>query len=621
MEELETLLRNQIENGNKEKCIHYINSFYSLSKSSYSINQRKGALLGFYSIVKVVKEINNDNNQGEIIHTDLFDELKDKIYIIIDDDNGEIVFFAAQCLYNIMVSFTSYALNNLKFFLEALLKIVTRKEGKIIAISERLENALKSVINYSFQRVQKGYKLYEFFKLIIESLSLKASADKKLAVSLIICFSQIPNFQLINILHLFLKDLFELLKDNEVKATAKKCLDNFYNEILINFDDIPFKVEKKILDIIITKINSFENSANSEGEKKVDIIDIKFIALKWINLFLKKIKKKYLDTKDKSNSDNLKKKEERIEEYFESFTKIPVIIFDIFKNKDDNDEREFSKKDDKNDMTFNQCINEINNLLIAIIKSPHIKKEDKKKKDFERIITDYLTTENKYLLLPLVNWVISFFEIFGEDAFSSCGNFIENFSFILTSKDEKIFNIGIEALHKMFDNKKTMKEKDIKEIINKFLNRLKNKDIKFLVKRTLEFIELLIKKIEIQKVYESFAEVLEKMDDSEFVIKIINILNNYLLTSNNSAIVKIKVNEINNERNKFFEKLFKTWSMNSISCLILCLIAEDFELSYNLLKNFGKIKLTQDDLKEYSKILQIFESKEFTSKSITINFL
>ena len=61
--------------------------------------------------------------------------------------------------------------------------------------------------------------------------------------------------------------------------------------------------------------------------------------------------------------------------------------------------------------------------------------------------------------------------------------------------------------------------------------------------------------------------------------------------------------------------------MNSISCLILCLIAEDFELSYKLLKNFGKIKLTQDDLKEYSKILQIFESKEFTSKSITINFL
>ena len=65
----------------------------------------------------------------------------------------------------------------------------------------------------------------------------------------------------------------------------------------------------------------------------------------------------------------------------------------------------------------------------------------------------------------------------------------------------------------------------------------------------------------------------------------------------------------------FFEQLFETWSINSISCLLLCLIAEDFELSYELLKNFGKINLTQNDLDEYSQIIQIFESKKFTSKS------
>ena len=100
------------------------------------------------------------------------------------------------------------------------------------------------------------------------------------------------------------------------------------------------------------------------------------------------------------------------------------------------------------------------------------------------------------------------------------------------------------------------------------------------------------------------------MKNKEFVIKIINILNNYLLTSNNAKI--LKYNGI--KANDFFKMLFNTWSKNSLSCLILCLIAEDFELSYNLLKNFGKIKLNKDDLKEYSQIIQIFESKEFTSK-------
>ena len=608
MEKLEYLLYNFLLYNYKEKCKSYISHFYSLSKPSYHINVRKGALLGFYSIVKVVKKINDDENknQNEISHTDLFDDLKDKIFNILEDDKDEIVFLAAQCLYNIMVSFNSYALANLKFFLEALLKIVPRNEDKIKVISENLENALKSIINYSFQKLQKGYKLYEFFKLIIESLSLKSAADKRLAVSLIICFSKIPNFQLINILHLFIKDLFELLKEEEVKATAKKCLDNFYLEI----DDIPFNVEKEIMERIITKINSLETDASNIKE----IMEIKFNALKWINSFLKKIKKKYLDPRDKQSNDNLKKKEEKIEDYFDTLVKIPKIIFDIFKNKDDNTDREFSQKDDKNDMTFNQCINEINNYLISIIKSPHIMKEDKQKEKFERIITEYLTTENKYLLLPLVNWVICFFEKFKEKAFFKSSKFIESFSFILTSKDEKIFSIGIEALHKMLDIKNKIKEEydieDIKIIIEKFLDKLENKESEFMVQRTLEFIELFSKKVDIQKVYKSFSDVLEEKNDRQFVIKIINILNNYLLSSNNTKLLKYD----GKKANKFFRMLFNTWSKDSISCLILCLIAEDFELSYNLLKNFGKIQLTKEELEEYSLIIQIFESKEFTSK-------
>ena len=610
MKQLETLLYEYITNDNKEKCKKYIDIFYKLSSSSYLKNVRKGALLGFYAIVKVVKRINNENdNPNEILHTDLFDNLKDKIFIILEDSEADIVYSAAQSLYNIMVSFNSYALTNLKFFFEALLKIVTRDDDKIKVISDRLENALKSIINYSFQNLQTGYKLYEFFKLIIESLSLKPSADKRLAVSLIICFSQIPNFQLINILHLFIKDLFEMLKDSIVRTIAKKCLDNFYIEI----DDIPFNVEKAILNTIITKIKSLDND-NNNVESRI-IMDIKFTALKWINSFLKKIKKKYIDSKEKSGSENLKKKDEKIEDYFDIFIEIPKIIFDIFKNKDDNTDKNFSQKDDKNDMTFNQCINEINNCLIAIIKSPLIKKEDKKKLEFENIITDYLTTENKYLLLPLVNWITCFFELFEEEAFSNRFEFIEKFSFILTSKDDNIFKIGIETLNKMFDKGNSMKLKDIKEIIEKFLNNLENKEIEFLIKRTLEFIESLSLKIKITNIYKSFADVLEKIEKTkkpEFIIKIINILNNYLLSSNNAKILKYD----GSEANEFFKMLFNTWSINSISCLILCLIAEDFELSYNLLKNFGKIRLTQDDLKEYSQIIQIFESKEFTSKYI-----
>ena len=137
-------------------------------------------------------------------------------------------------------------MDNLDKFLEALLIIVTRTEPKIVAISEDLENALKSIIIYSFQRLKEGYDLKKSFKKIIE-LSLKESADKRLLISLIIFFNQIPNFQLYNILHLFLKDLFDSLGNSEVKNIAKKCLDDFYNEISINFDNITPEIEKKLL--------------------------------------------------------------------------------------------------------------------------------------------------------------------------------------------------------------------------------------------------------------------------------------------------------------------------------------------------------------------------------------
>ena len=628
MKDLENSIYKLINDNKKEICKNFIDKFFFYSKNSFNLNERKGALLGFYSIVKVVKEINQEDNvlnPNEIKHSDLFDEIKEKLDEIIGDcedrknDNVEIVALAAECLYNIMVSFVSYALNNLKSFLGTLLKLVTRNEYKIKRISEHLENALKSIINYSFQKPQSGYQLKEFFKLIIESLSLQNSDVRRLGVSLIICFSQIPNFQLINILHLFLSNLFELLKDKEVKEIAKKCLDNFYNDIDINFDDIPFNVEKKILEKIITKINSIKDIENLQGETRAEIINININVLKWIYLFLKKIRKKYFDAKDKQNTD-IKKKEEIIENYFEIFIKIQKIIFDIFKNINDKNIKGLSKKDDQNDndMSFNDYINEINNLLISIIKSPHIEKKYKKKEDFEKIITENVATENQYLFFPLSNWVINFFKIF-EDAFSDYNDFIENFSFILNSTDENIFKKGIEVLSQMFDNKKLMKDNFIEDIIEKFLNKLKNKETEFINKRTLELIELLIKKIDFQKVYESFAAVLEKLNNSnnlEYVIRIINILNEYLLKSSYSEILKLKEGKINNERNNFFKKLFKTWSKNSISCLILCLIAEDFELSYNILLNLGKIDLTQDVLKEYSTIIQILESKEFTSKLI-----
>ena len=605
------MVENHIKNGKKDQCITVIDNL-----ASYSINdlpyKRKGTLLGFNTIIKAIKK----NYRKTPSYVDIINKLREKIVKFLDEreKDADVIFYVAICLYNIIISFNSYTLDNLDKFLEALLIIVTRTEPKIVAISEDLENALKSIIIYSFQRLKEGYDLKKSFKKIIE-LSLKESADKRLLISLIIFFNQIPNFQLYNILHLFLKDLFDSLGNSEVKNIAKKCLDDFYNEISINFDNITPEIEKKLLTTIIEKINDIDKN-KLEG---IDNIEIKFNAIKWISLFLKKIKKKYVESKEKSNKEN----HDIINYYFGKFQAILNIMINIIKGKNENNE--YFKKDDKNDTSFYYHFNEITSSLKSFFEINLIKKEYKEKKiEFEKIITKNLVTENEILLKQLVEFIKTFFEIFREEAFDECvKDFFKNFTFILTSEDEKIFTVGKNTLDEMFKNKVFLKkDEQINRIIAQFLNNLSKKDLDFVIKRTDEFIKLLSEKINIQTIYKSFAIELKQINDnSEFVIKIINIINNQLLDSNNAEIIKYKIDEpeIMKQRNNFFKILFETWSINSISCLLLCLIAEDFELSYELFKTFGKINLTQDDLGEYSQMIQMFESKKFTSKLITFN--
>lgn len=624
MKDLEKVLYNQINNDNKEGYMNYISSFYTLSYSSHHLNERKSALLGFISFVKVIKKINDEksehnneqqnSNQNKIFHIDIINKLTEKLYQILKERNDEIVYFAALCLYNIMVSFNSYVLNNLKFFLDSLLIIVTKTGQKILSISNDLENALKSIIiNHSFKKFEV-INAHEFFKLLFDSLSLKSCAIRRLVTSIIYCFNKIPDFHLINILHLFLKDLFDMLKDSEdnsleLKNTAKKCLDAFYNDISLSFNEIPINVRKNILNSVVSQVNEIIKKA----ENIKDLTDNTFTPLIWIFLFIKQIKP--------SKNDMKKEEFERIHNFFDILPTILKIIFDILKNKNEDSEKEFEKKDDKNGMTYEKYIKDldleikalVNKYYFAIINNKfQIAMDYNKKKEFENIILEYLTTENENLLPTTFEWLKTFFDIFGEEAFSDCQNFIGIASYIFTSKNKSIFEKGIDVLNKIFDNNYKRKEEKLKEFLVNFLNNLENKDIEFVENRIIEFIKLLNEKIEIQKVYSAFAKVLEELNNSEFAIKIINIINKHLLKSNNSEIIKYKKNEPT--ANEYFKTLFTTWSKNSFSCLILCLIAEDYELSYNLLKCFGTLNLTQDEINEFSNILNIFESKEFTSK-------
>jgi vacuole morphology and inheritance protein 14 len=224
----------------------------------------------------------------------------------------------------------------------------------------------------------------------------------------------------------------------------------------------------------------------------------------------------------------------------------------------------------------------------------------------------------------VIKWIEKYFNKFPEEAFSKDFNeFIENFAFIATYKDEEIFETGISTLC----NIEKCRKGSISIIILHILNKLgekdesgekDEKDCVLAIKRAKEFVKVLCRELNVKHVYLTFADVLSRMNKTNFVCKIINILNMLLLTSNETEelrnLLKNIHKTINIEDKSFFEKLFGIWCINPVSCLILCLIAEDFELSYHLLNIFGKIKLNQENYLEYAELVQVLESKEFISE-------
>ena len=656
MSKLETFLYNQIKDDNDDNYIQYIRFFRSLSESSHLINERKGALLGYYSIVNVIKRI-SDEKGLEMCHTKLLDELMKCIIVSLKDNDNKIVLSAAQCMYNIMIFFNPYVLTNFNDFFDGLLTLVTIDDPEIKDITDNFDSSLKGVINYSFQgKLPQNFNLLDFFKKIILNISLENPANKCTIVSWISCINQIPGIKLINILYLFLGVLFDILQINNqaVIDITNRCLEDFYNEIDNDFIEIPFNIKIKIFEIIIQKCEK-----NRPEEK-----DVKLKAFKWANLFLLKYKYLFLQNPKKVpprkktnnyNIDNIttnsntintgndneqdkdKKKENEPESSesevsvddddnkkfpFDLFTKFLKIIFNTL--KDEKDIKDKKKVENKNNNTTNNnnqnkeddlynIINNCNLCLLTIIENYNMIIANIKQ--LEEVLMEYLFYENNDLLLCVIKWIEKFFNKFCEEAFSSDFNkFIESFAFIATYKDEEIFDTGIKTLC----NIEKCRKGSINVIILNILNKLKEKDNIFAIKRAKEFVNLLFKELDVKKVYETFADVLAQIDKSTFVCKIINILNMILLTSNDTeGLRKLlkNVQKTTNEDDKlFFKKLFKIWCINPVSCLILCLIAEDFELSFHLLNKFGNIKLNQENYLEYAQLVNVLESKEFISK-------
>ena len=184
----------------------------------------------------------------------------------LKDNDKKIIYSAAQCMYNIVVYFNPYVLMNFNDLFDGLLILVKINDNEIKDLADNLDSSLKGVINYSFQgALPQNFDLLSFFKKIILNINVENIPNKCTIVSWISSINQIPGIKLINILYLFLGELFEMLKINieKVETITNDCLNDFYNEIDNDFQEISDNIKIKIFEIVIKKC---EKNKPEEGK-------------------------------------------------------------------------------------------------------------------------------------------------------------------------------------------------------------------------------------------------------------------------------------------------------------------------------------------------------------------
>ncbi|CAA7260108.1 unnamed protein product [Cyclocybe aegerita] len=117
-----------------------------------------------------------------------------------------------------------------------------------------------------------------------------------------------------------------------------------------------------------------------------------------------------------------------------------------------------------------------------------------------------------------------------------------------------------------------------------------------------------------ERIYRTFAEIIEKEEDLEFASVMVQKLNIILITSPELTEFRkrLKSLETRQDGQALFTTLYRSWCHNAVAAFSLCLLAQAYEHASNLLHIFADLEITVPMLVQVDKLVQLIESPVFT---------
>ncbi|GES94101.1 ARM repeat-containing protein [Rhizophagus clarus] len=116
-----------------------------------------------------------------------------------------------------------------------------------------------------------------------------------------------------------------------------------------------------------------------------------------------------------------------------------------------------------------------------------------------------------------------------------------------------------------------------------------------------------------ERIYRTFAEILEREEDIEFASNMVQNLNSILITTPELSDLRKRLKNLETkDEQMLFTALYKSWCHNPVSTFSLCLLAQAYEHAANLLQSFADLEITVNLLIQIDKLVQLIESPVFT---------
>ena len=510
-------------------------------------------------------------------------------------------------------------LSNFNDLFEILIFLKVNQIKEYSEIDELLKESLKSKDNVW----DRNYVKF-FCDLVNQKINSQQFVIFSLLVEYITEFSNVQNCDKLLLFHGILQPIFKLQmdKNNDVVENAEKCYRKILNDIDIekNFK-LYYKFNLELMDNIFEiAIEESYPKMNKINKNSWALLIIFFKNWQYFNrkIASPQILKADISLKKRTSTASFKIHDKSSKRDNRSPPRIYNLKTSTIQS-DDNNYIPFK--------LFDKAISLIIKTYESGIDIPKVIKDPSKKiieiinnnedNNFKlKTVTSTILSamQNKKISQKnnLVKWVEFLFYIYHKGSSNDFNSFIEQYIECIPKYNADDFIIFEEIVLKYKSwkiDEVNANIKILKELIEKIIskNELINNE-----KVYNSILDVLLKKFnyDILMELEILAEVLEQITNKIFIEKMVIAITDYILTDN----IKIFINSFARidieKKNHLFLKLYSIWSINPLSLLLFCIITEKFELAFNIILNFKKVKLGNDIYKMLGKFVGYFAEKE-----------